>query len=109
MSGEGDLAWWISLLIAGLILFGALLVLIGAIGLLRLGSFYQRVHAPTLGTSMGAFSTLLGSIIYFSMVAGRPVFHEILIGVFITMTTPIAFMMLVRAALYRDRSEKKTD
>jgi multicomponent K+:H+ antiporter subunit G len=32
--------------------------------------------------------------------------HEVLIGVFITVTTPVTLMLLARAALYRDRSEK---
>lgn len=31
--------------------------------------------------------------------------HEILIGAFITATTPVALMLLARAALYRDRTE----
>ena len=39
------------------------------------------------------------------MLHGRPVLHEILIGVFLTVTTPITLMLLVRAALYRDREE----
>lgn len=36
----------------------------------------------------------------------RPVVHEILIGVFTFITTPVTYMLLVRAALHRDRSEK---
>jgi multicomponent K+:H+ antiporter subunit G len=31
--------------------------------------------------------------------------HEVLIGLFVTMTTPVTFMLLARAALYRDRAE----
>ena len=31
--------------------------------------------------------------------------YEVLIGVFMTLTTPITYMLLVRAALHRDRSE----
>src|SRR3546814_7216478 len=68
-------------------------------------NFYQRVHAPTLGTTLGTFLMLAGSITCFSVLHGRPVFHEILIGVFLTVTTPITLMLLVRAALYRDREE----
>ena len=37
----------------------------------------------------------------------RVVLHEILIGVFVTVTTPVTLMLLARAALYRDRSEGK--
>jgi multicomponent K+:H+ antiporter subunit G len=33
------------------------------------------------------------------------VLHEILIAVLVTVTTPVTLMILVRAALLRDRSE----
>jgi multicomponent K+:H+ antiporter subunit G len=33
------------------------------------------------------------------------VLHEVLIAVFILITTPITLVVLVRAALFRDRSE----
>jgi multicomponent K+:H+ antiporter subunit G len=31
--------------------------------------------------------------------------HEVLIGIFMTATTPVTLTLLARAALYRDRSE----
>jgi multicomponent K+:H+ antiporter subunit G len=73
--------------------------------LLRLGNFYARVHAPTLGTTLGAGSILAGSALCFSVLEARPVVHEILIAVFVTLTTPVTLMLVVRAALYRDRTE----
>jgi len=33
------------------------------------------------------------------------VLHEILIGVFMTLSTPVTYMLLVRAALHRDSAE----
>ena len=33
--------------------------------------------------------------------------HEILIAIFVTVTTPVTLMLLARAALYRDRSEAR--
>ena len=44
-------------------------------------------------------------MIFFSALQTRPVLHEILIVVFVTVTTPVTLMILVRAALFRDRSE----
>ncbi len=35
--------------------------------------------------------------------------HEVLIAVFLTVTTPVTLMLLGRAALYRDRSENAAD
>ncbi len=88
---------------------GAGLTLLGAVGLVRLDSFYDRIHAPTLGTSWGAAGMVMASMIMFTATASRPVFHEILIGVFVTVTTPVTLMMLGRASLYRDRSERNPE
>lgn len=105
MTDMTDLPAWAALLVAFLVLLGGGLTLIGVVGLLRLRSFYERVHAPTLGTSFGTISILVASMVFFSMLETRLVLHEILIGVFITVTTPVTLMLLARAALYRDRAE----
>ena len=63
------------------------------------------MHAPTLSTTLGTFLVIAASVVCFSVLQQRPVFHELLIGVFLTVTTPITLMLLVRAALYRDREE----
>ena len=86
---------------------GAAITLIGALGLLRLQTFYQRVHAPTLGTTLGTALIAIASMIYFSTVEMRPVLHELLIIIFAIVTTPIALMILVRAAVFRDETENK--
>jgi multicomponent K+:H+ antiporter subunit G len=86
-------------------LTGAGLTLIGAVGLLRLRNFYARVHAPTLGTTLGVGCVLLASILYFSVLQSRPVVHEVLIAIFVTITTPVSLMLLVSAAMRRDWSE----
>jgi multicomponent K+:H+ antiporter subunit G len=105
MSEAAELPAWAALLTAILVLVGAAVTLVGSIGLLRLASFYQRVHAPTLGTTLGAGCILIASMIYFSALQTRPVLHEILIAVFVTVTTPVTLMVLVRAALFRDEFE----
>ena len=48
---------------------------------------------------------LIASILCFSVLKGRPVLHEVLIAVFVTLTTPVTLMLLARAALHRDRVE----
>jgi multicomponent K+:H+ antiporter subunit G len=96
---------WVALLTALLVFLGAALTLTGALGLLRLGTFYERVHAPTLGTTLGAGAILIASMICFSVLQTRSVLHELLIAVFITATTPVTLMLLVRAALQRDTLE----
>jgi multicomponent K+:H+ antiporter subunit G len=99
-----DLPAWIALLVSLLIIMGAALTLTGSIGLLRLPSFYQRIHAPTLGTTLGTGAILIASMIFFTTVEFRAVVEEILIAVFVTMTTPISFILLAKATRQRARS-----
>lgn len=100
-----ELPLWLAVLVGLCVLFGALLTLLGSIGLARFASFYERVHAPTLGTSLGAGFILLGSVLYFSITGQRLSVHEVLIFIFVSVTTPVTLMLLARAALYRDREE----
>lgn len=100
-----DLPIWLAIIVSALLLIGSGLTLLGAVGLLRMPTFYERIHAPTLGTSWGVGAIMLASIVYFSVVGSRAVLHEILIGIFITVTTPITLILLARAALHRDRTE----
>ena len=86
-----------------LVLAGASLALIGSVGLLRMKTFYERVHPPTMGTTLGT-GVLIGSMVFFTLHESRPVLHEIVIGVFMTLNTPVTYMLLVRAALHRDRT-----
>lgn len=92
-------------LAAILVVLGALLAFLGSLGLLRLKTFYERVHPPTMGTTLGTGLVLIGSMLYFTATESRPVLHEVLIGVFMTLSTPVTYMLLVRAALHRDRAE----
>ena len=105
MNGASTLPAWAALLVAALVVAGALITLIGSFGLLRLRSFYERAHAPTLGATLGTGFILVGSMICFTVLKGRPSVHEILIAIFVTLTTPVTLMMLARATLYRDKLE----
>ena len=107
MNAGADTSVIPAILTGTLLVTGAAITLIGSLGLLRLGSFYERVHAPTLGTTLGTTCVALASIIYFSSLGGRVSVHELLIIVFVTVTTPISLMVLVRAAVLRDESENE--
>ncbi|CAO3453891.1 MULTISPECIES: monovalent cation/H(+) antiporter subunit G [unclassified Azospirillum] len=105
MTHLAEIPAWAAVLTAVLLLTGAVLTLIGTVGLLRFDSFYQRVHAPTLGSTLGIGCILLASMLFFSVLESRAIIHELLITALMVVTTPITLMLLARAALYRDRTE----
>ena len=107
MSHLDSVPLWAAIPAALFLLVGAGLALIGCVGLVRLPTFYERIHAPTLGTSWGAAGIILASVIVFSATEGRPVLHEVLIGLFVTVTTPVTLMLLGRAAVYRDQGSHR--
>jgi multicomponent K+:H+ antiporter subunit G len=105
MSHAATLSPVLAAMVAVLVVLGAALAFIGSLGLLRLGTFYERIHPPTLGTTLGTGCTLVASMLLFSALESRLVLHELLIAVFMVVTTPVTYMLLVRAALHRDRAE----
>jgi multicomponent K+:H+ antiporter subunit G len=105
MTRTEDLPAWAALPTGLLLLAGAGLALTGSLGLLRFGSFYQRMHAPTLGTTLGIGCILAAWTLFFTVLEARLVLHGVLIAVLMAATTPVTLMLLARAALYRDRRE----
>jgi multicomponent K+:H+ antiporter subunit G len=89
-------------LVSLLLVAGGGFALVGAIGLVRLRDFYQRLHAPTKASTLGVGGALLASMLYFTATGGRPVVHELLITLFVFMTAPIAAHLMVRSALERE-------
>jgi len=102
MTDAGTLPPVVAAAVALLVLAGAAFALIGCIGLLRFRTFFERIHPPTMGTTLGVAFTVAASILLFSTLQSRPVVHDILIGVFAIVTTPVTFLLLVRAAVHRD-------
>lgn len=105
MNAAAGVSTLATILTAALLVTGTAITLIGSIGLLRLRTFYERMHAPTLGTTLGTACITLASMIYFSALETRPVVHELLIVMFILVTTPVTLIILVRAAQLRDQFE----
>jgi len=96
---------WLALIIVLLLLVGSGLTLLGAVGLVSFRNFYDRLHMPTLGTSWGIGTVLIASLCYHSWLEGHLVVRELLITVFLVVTTPVTLMMLARAAVHRGSHE----
>lgn len=109
MSGIEHIPAWAALPVALLLVLGASIVLIGALGLLRLPTFYQRIHGPAVTVTLGAGCLLLASMLYFTAAQSRPVIHEVIISVFILLTAPVVSMTIMRAAVYRDLRARRLD
>lgn len=82
-----------------ILLAGLGFVLIGALGLLRLPGFYNRLHAAGLTDTLGIELILLAFLLYegFSPVGVK----LILIGLFVLLTGPTATHALGHAARVR--------
>ena len=97
-----DLPLWVTIPSTLLLLLSGTMTLIGSAGLLRFRRFYSRMHAVTLGNTMGACSVVLTSVLVASTLAQRPVLHELLIIMFLVIVSPITGILLMQAGLRRD-------
>ena len=99
-----ELPMWAAVVVAALCVAGALVTLLGSIGLRQFPGMYERIHAPTLASTFGVAAVVLAMIVYFSHVEGFTL-KPLLIGIFMLVTTPVTMVLLARASVYRDRVE----
>jgi multicomponent Na+:H+ antiporter subunit G len=80
-----------------LLMAGAFLVLVGALGLVRMPDFYTRLHPAGVTDTLGADLILLGLMVQagFSLVTIK----LILIGAFLFFTSPTSTHAIANAAL----------
>ena len=94
---------WLEIIVAMLVLAGAGLALLGSTGLLRLSTYFERVHAPSIIATLGCWLIMHGTVLYFSVADHSLALHALLIAVFVAITVPIMSIFLMRAALFRAR------
>lgn len=105
MTAAPELPLWAAILVSAAMLAGAGLTLVGAIGLVRMGNFFERVHPPTLGMTLGAACILAASMLCFSLLQSRLVLHEILIAIFLLLTSPVSLILLAEGAWVERQQE----
>jgi multicomponent K+:H+ antiporter subunit G len=98
-----ELPLWAAVIVALLLILAGLVTLIGSIGLLRLRSFYERMHAPTLGMTLGTFCVVLASTLVASLLQHRLILHEWLICLLLILTAPMTAILLMQSARRRRR------
>ncbi|MBX4335981.1 monovalent cation/H(+) antiporter subunit G [Bartonella raoultii] len=104
---KDDISLVVAIAVTVFLILGSGLTLIGTIGLVRLSSFYKRLHMLSLSTSWGAGSILVASFLYSVFVDHHFVFHEVLLMLFLFVTIPVSSMLVSQAAAYRYHSENK--
>ncbi|MDD2061201.1 Na+/H+ antiporter subunit G [Pseudomonas sp. GD03860] len=103
MNNLNELPFWVEVVVAVLLLLSSLFSLSGALGLIRLKDFFQRMHPPALASTLGTWCVALASILYFSTLKQGPVLHAWLIPILMAITVPVTTLLLARAALFRKR------
>ncbi|AIQ14585.1 monovalent cation/H(+) antiporter subunit G [Paenibacillus durus] len=86
------------LLIAVLVLFGALFCGLSAFGLVRLPDVYLRSHAATKSATLGVLCVLAGAFLYMMFYVEVVSFKLLTAIVFVFITSPVAGHLNGRAA-----------
>ncbi len=94
---------WTEAVVALLLVSSGVVVLVAALGLLRLPDFFQRMHAPALASTLAAWIVTFASILHFSTRGGGLTLHLWLIIIVLSITAPVTTLVLSRAALFRRR------
>lgn len=94
-----NLSLWVQIPVAALLVVGGSFTLIGAIGMLRFGDFFMRLHAPTKATTLG-----VGGVVMAMFVArlgdGDFALRELLISGFLFVTAPVSANLMAKAGLH---------
>jgi len=79
-----------------LVLIGAMLVLLAAVGVLRLPDTFTRMQASTKASTLGLACLLAGTAIQLAEVSS--LIRAISIGAFVMLTSPVSTHVIARAA-----------
>lgn len=84
------------LLIGGLVLLGALIMVLASVGLLRFGDVYLRMHAGTKASTLGMGFMMVGAALYFG--DALLTIKLVALGAIYFFTAPTGAQVLARAA-----------
>jgi len=83
---------------AALVLTGSFFLIVGTVGLLRLPNVYNRMHATSKATTLGASSMLLAAAVYFGGQGDGAALVSLVGIVFLFVTAPTGAHMISRSA-----------
>ena len=97
------LPWWVEALVALLLVASGLLALAASVGLVRLRTFFARMHAPALVSTLAAWCAATASVVQATAQDGALAPHAWLVPVLLSVTVPVTTVLLARAVLFRKR------
>src|SRR4051812_33406982 len=106
MSGAA-MHWFGEVAVAALIVVGAFFLLVGSYALAKLPDTMRRLHGPTKPATLGIGALLIASMLYFLLAQGRLSFHELLIAIFLFLTTPVTALMVAKTHILRDHDRRR--
>jgi multicomponent K+:H+ antiporter subunit G len=97
------LAPWVEAVVAILLVASGVLSVIAAVGMVRMPTFFRRLHPPALANTLGAWCVALASIVFFTAIDGHLSVKAWLVNILLAITAPITTVLLARAGLFRKR------
>ena len=94
---------WVEWVVAAALLVSGALSVIAAVGIVRMPTFFRRLHPPALANTLGAWCVAFASIVYFTALEGRLSLQAWLVPILLAITLPITTVLLARAGLFRKR------
>jgi multicomponent K+:H+ antiporter subunit G len=95
---------WVTIPGTVLLVLAGLAIVAGSLGLLRFPDFFTRLHGPAVTATGGAAGVLVTSMLSSAAIAGRPMVHELVIALLLLVTAPVASIVMLQAAVYRNRA-----
>lgn len=82
------------------LIFSGIFGLVGSYGLVKLPDPMTRLHAPTKAATLGVGGVLIGSMLYFLFFGESWTWHELMIALFLFMTSPITGNFIAKAHMH---------
>ena len=92
--------FWAEITVTGFLVISGVFGLVGSYGLLRLPDPMTRIHAPTKATTLGVGGVLIASMVYGFGATGELSTRELLITLFLFLTSPISALFIAKVHLH---------
>ncbi|WP_082672426.1 cation:proton antiporter [Luteimonas abyssi] len=89
----------LDILLVLLLAIGCFFTFLGSFSLVKLSSFFLRIHGPTKASALGVGCILIVSIVYHTFYGAGLHPREVLITVFVFLTAPVSAILMSQSAL----------